>query len=150
SLTRQGAGRFKLTKAALERLPILLPPLPEQRKIAEILRTWDEAIETCERLREFKSHALTAARQRLFGRDGVPPSRWPAQRLDTLVERVRRQSDGDEHSVMTISGKNGFIRQDEKFDRFMAGDSVDRYLLLKRGEFAYNKGNSKTYPQGCI
>ena len=30
--------------------PILLPPLAEQRKIAEILSTWDRAIETTERL----------------------------------------------------------------------------------------------------
>ena len=27
-LTRQGAGRYKLTKVALKKLPILLPPLP--------------------------------------------------------------------------------------------------------------------------
>ena len=45
SLTRQGAGRFQLTKAALERLPILLPSSVEQRRIAEILRTWDEGLE---------------------------------------------------------------------------------------------------------
>jgi type I restriction enzyme S subunit len=131
-------------------LEAVLPPLPEQRKIAEILRTWDEAIEVCERLRQSKACALAAARQKVFGRDGLPPSRWRSEKLDTLVERIRRQSDGGEHPVMTISGRNGFMRQDEKFDRFMAGDSVDRYLLLKRGEFAYNKGNSKTYPQGCI
>jgi type I restriction enzyme S subunit len=51
---------------------------------------------------------------------------------------------------MTISGKAGFLRQDEKFSRYMAGVSVENYTLLKAGEFAYNKGNSKTYPQGCI
>jgi len=34
-----------------KRLTIDLPPLPEQRKIAEILRTWDEAIEKLEALR---------------------------------------------------------------------------------------------------
>ena len=34
----------------LESLPILLPPLPEQRKIVEILRAWDNAIERSEKL----------------------------------------------------------------------------------------------------
>lgn len=133
-----------------KRLPIVVPPLPEQRKIAKILRTWDEAIEACEREREAKAKALTAARQRVFGLDGSPPARWPSAKLEAIVDRVRRQADGADHPVMTISGKSGFKRQDEKFERFMAGDSVNRYLLLERGEFAYNKGNSKTYPQGCI
>lgn len=49
-LSRQGAGRFKLNKATLEKLPMLIPPLPEQRKIAKILFTWDKAITTTEKL----------------------------------------------------------------------------------------------------
>ncbi|PAJ74334.1 hypothetical protein CJF42_11140 [Pseudoalteromonas sp. NBT06-2] len=47
-LSRQGAGRFKLNKATLEKLPLLVPPLGEQRKIAKILSTWDKAISTTE------------------------------------------------------------------------------------------------------
>lgn len=49
-LSRQGAGRFKLNKATLEKLPILVPPLQEQRKIARILTTWGNAISTTEKL----------------------------------------------------------------------------------------------------
>lgn len=32
--------------------PFLLPPLPEQQKIAEILSAWDKAIETCQKIIE--------------------------------------------------------------------------------------------------
>ena len=32
----------------------------------------------------------------------------------------------------------------------MAGRSIKNYTVLLEGEFAYNKGNSKTAPQGCI
>ena len=32
----------------------------------------------------------------------------------------------------------------------MAGKSLDNYVLLEEGEFAYNKGNSKRYEFGCI
>lgn len=70
-LTRQGAGRYKLTKKALEKLPILLPPLPEQKKIAAILSTWDRAIEGTEKLAsgqqpaaEKSPHAATPHRQK--------------------------------------------------------------------------------------
>lgn len=145
-----GSTRLEFSIHAVKDFLIPLPPLSEQRRIAEILRTWDEAIDACERLIEKKQRRLASARQQIFGRNGLPPDKWPSSKLASLVERVQRQSDGEEHPVMTISGKLGFRRQDEKFARFMAGESVSRYLLLKRGEFAYNKGNSKTFPQGCI
>lgn len=46
-LTRQGVGRYKLTKDSLSKIPCLLPPIKEQQKIVEILSTWDKAIENC-------------------------------------------------------------------------------------------------------
>ncbi|MBA4130086.1 MAG: restriction endonuclease subunit S [Hyphomicrobium sp.] len=144
------SARPNLSLTDIREFQFEVPPLPEQRKIAEILRTWDEALEACERLIEQKQRQRSAVRQKVFGCDGVPPEKWPSAKLSEIVERVQRQADGEEHPVMTISGKSGFRRQDEKFVRFMAGESVSRYLLLKRGEFAYNKGNSKTFPQGCI
>ena len=49
-LTRQGAGRYKLTKDALSKMPLPLPSLPEQHKIATILTTWDEAIKKTQQL----------------------------------------------------------------------------------------------------
>lgn len=146
----KGSTFREVSLEQLRNLQIATPPLREQCKIAAILRTWDNAIDACLRKRVAKANALKAARQKVFGLDGVPPARWSSSKLNAIVDRIRRVADGGDHPVMTISGKSGFKRQDEKFDRFMAGDSVDRYLLLERGEFAYNKGNSKTYPQGCI
>ena len=40
----------KINKKTVEKIPILLPPLPEQKAIANLLSTWDEAIEKTERL----------------------------------------------------------------------------------------------------
>lgn len=42
SLTRQGAGRYKLNKASLIRMPLVVPPKEEQKKIAEILGSADD------------------------------------------------------------------------------------------------------------
>ena len=52
--------------------------------------------------------------------------------------------------VLMISSGTGFVHQNEKYSRFMAGKSVEHYILLRRGEFAYNKGNSKRYEFGCV
>lgn len=40
-----GTAQPKLNRETCEKIPVLVPPLPEQRKIADILNTWDKAIE---------------------------------------------------------------------------------------------------------
>ena len=44
----------KINKSVLESFPLCLPPLEEQKKIAETLSTWDSAIEKMEKLVECK------------------------------------------------------------------------------------------------
>ncbi len=143
SIAHLGVSRF----AELE-LPF--PPLPEQRKIAEILRTWDEALEKLTALRTAKQDRFAGLTQQIMGRGGIFPQQWPLKALSAVSTPVRRKSKGDNHPVMTISAKSGFLMQSDKFARDMAGQSVERYTLLHEGEFAYNKGNSKTAPYGCV
>lgn len=145
-----GGTMLGLNADALGSLKIPVPPLPEQRKIAEILRTWDEAIEKLEALRAAKRERLTGLTQKLLGLGGAFPDRWEQCSLSAISTRVRRQNGGGDHPVMTISAKSGFRLQSDKFSRDMAGSSVDRYIVLHEGEFAYNKGNSLTAPYGCI
>ena len=66
SLTRQGAGRYKLTKSALEKMKIKYPTIKEQEKIVEILSTWDSAIEKQEQLIEKKKEFKKGLMQRLL------------------------------------------------------------------------------------
>lgn len=56
NITRQDVCSFE----------ILLPPLPEQQKIATILATWDKAISTTERLIENSTHQKKALMQQLL------------------------------------------------------------------------------------
>lgn len=78
------------------------------------------------------------------------PEEWEVVRFAEVATPVRRRLTGKPKNVLMISSTQGFIRQSEKYGRFMAGESLNRYVELHDGEFAYNKGNSKTYPQGCI
>jgi type I restriction enzyme S subunit len=149
ALSTQNA-QANLSLEKIEPFKIHIPPLPEQRKIAEILRTWDEALEKLTALRAAKQDWLTGITQRLTGRGGVFPDGWNLKPLSAIATRVRRQNDGGDHPVMTISAKSGFLMQSDKFARDMAGSSIDRYTLLHEGEFAYNKGNSLAAKYGCI
>ena len=146
-------GMPKINRSDLTGLPIELPPLPEQRRIAEILATWDRAIETVEALianaraqKKALMQSLLTAKHRLPGFSG----QWKHQKIGAISNRVNSRNDGTPLPVLTISSTAGFVRQDEKYSRFMAGKSVESYIMLRKGEFAYNKGNSKTYEFGCV
>jgi len=67
---RQNSGGAAIQNVAevrlLKEIEIPLPPLAEQRKIAEILRTWDEAIETAEAELKAKQERKRGLIQRLL------------------------------------------------------------------------------------
>lgn len=103
----QGAtGRQRLPKEALDAFPIPVPPLPEQRAIAAVLRTVQRAKEGCERViaatRQLKAslmrHLFTYGPVPFDQADKVPlketeigpmPERWKTASLGELAELVQ-------------------------------------------------------------
>jgi type I restriction enzyme S subunit len=73
------------------------------------------------------------------------------RRISEIAARVQRgQVGAEELPVLMISSASGFVRQDQMYSRYMAGKSIEKYIALEAGEFAYNKGNSKRYEFGCV
>ena len=138
----------------LLRLKIALPPLPEQTAIANLLSTWDNAITNIKALiaqkelrKKWLMQNLLTEQMRLKGFEGE----WKEMKMKDVFEEITEINDGgDSHSIMTISSKLGLVSQEDKFDRVIAGDSLKKYTQIKKGDFAYNKGNSKTYKMGCV
>ncbi len=135
-------------------LKLPLPSVLEQTRIAEVLSAWDKAIsnvqatiEQVELRNKWLMQELLSGKRRLKGFGGE----WKEVKMKDVFDRIYNINDGDDkHSVMTISAKRGLISQEDKFDRVIAGDSLKKYTLLSKNDFAYNKGNSKTYQMGCI
>lgn len=139
-LTRQGAKRYKLNKAALEVIPILVPPLPEQRRIAEILSTWDRAIEVTEKLIANSEAQKKALMQKLLtGRERLPGFEGEWQRIllgDAFSERVERNS--GELELLSVSQSKGVIRQEEAGRRNISSADTAKYKIVRVGDIAYN------------
>jgi len=83
-----------ISSEQIRNFPVSLPPLPEQRKIADILSTWDEAIEKLDSLIAVKDRRKTALTQQLltgkkrfraFGK-----KEWKKVRMNELLERAFR------------------------------------------------------------
>ena len=150
-LTRQGVGRFKLTKETLLKIPIQVPPVREQNTIVSILTTWDEALEKFDALIQAKEQRKKALMQQLLhqasGGDEVGHSR---HRLGEVLQRVTRKNKGGNQNVLTISAQHGLVNQKDYFNRSVAAADLSGYYLLKKGEFAYNRSSAKGYPFGAI
>lgn len=90
-----------LNKAKLRKLPLELPPLPEQRQIAEILDTLDEAIRKTEqiiaKLQQVKQGLLHDLLTRGIDDNGElrDPDRHPEQFKDSPLGRIPKGWDVD-------------------------------------------------------
>jgi type I restriction enzyme, S subunit len=133
-------GLPKINRPDLESIEIPLPPLPEQRRIAEILRTWDEAIEKLEALRAAKEQRLEALRDALLF-DGlrvgvVRPNRSMRRIGEVTRELTTRNGDGSlgRDLVMGVTNSRGIVPMREQ----TVADDIGRYKKLPPLAFAYN------------
>jgi len=147
----KGSTFHEITLEDLRGLPIAVPPLGEQQKIADILGTWDEALDKFDGLIAAKDSRKQALMQQLLrvaaNKAGHGHTR---HRLGNVVERVTRRNTIDCKTVLTISAQDGLIDQREYFNRSVAGADLSGYYLLYRGEFAYNRSSSIGYPYGAL
>lgn len=76
---------------------------------------------------------------------------WSKTTLNTVVERITRRNTNNESNLpLTISAQYGLINQNEFFNKQIASRDLTNYILLNRGEFAYNKSYSSDYPWGAV
>ena len=138
----QGGTMAHITKGDMEQRYIPVPPMEEQRKIAEILGVWDEAIEKQSRLIEKLELRKRALMQRLLtGRTRLSNFTEPVSYIklkDFITESSERNTSKIYNNVLSVTNSKGFINQAEQFDREVASNNTANYKLVRRGQFAYN------------
>lgn len=148
SSAQPGLSVNKLIKYKLS-----VPTLTEQQRIADILSLWDKAIEKQSQLisqlelrKKGLMQQLLTGKKRLSGFRG----KWKTYILSEICKRVVRKNSEGNTNVMTISAQQGFVKQTDFFNKSVASESLDGYLLVKKDEFCYNKSYSNGYPMGAI
>lgn len=139
----QGSTFESINSDDIRLLKLPIPPLPEQRKIAEILSTFDKAINATKQIIEELKVRNKGLTQKLFTAD------FEHKHLSEIFERVTTKNAEKNQNVITISAQRGFIKQTDFFNKIIASDILDHYTLVKKGDFCYNKSYSNGYEWGA-
>lgn len=140
-----GAGRNKtLGQDRFLKSKIVLPPLPEQRKIAAILATQDKVIELYERKIEQLQLLKKNCLRKMFPRHGndTPEVRfrgftgtWERKRLGELFTGYAEKGRPELPALTTIQGGGTVLRDESDRKRQYDRHSLSNYKVANKGDF---------------
>lgn len=155
-----GSTFLEVNKRDTERFEVLVASESEQRRIAEILSTLDEAIEQTEALiakhqqvkaglmHDLFTRGVTLDGQLRDTREQAPdlykesplgwiPKEWEVDVIGTLFSRrIERGMIG--LPVMSITMSEGLVPRDSVDRRMESNLTAEEHLLVRRGDIAYN------------
>ena len=136
----ENTGVPQLTSPQLSKYKVLVPPLPEQRKIAEVLSTWDKAIEKqtllVEKLELRKKglmQQLLTGKKRLHGFNGE----WKKEKLGKLFDE-RNETKMPSLPLLSITADKGVISQTESEKKDTSNEDKSKYKRICPGDIGYN------------
>ncbi|GHB83324.1 restriction endonuclease subunit S [Providencia rettgeri] len=165
-----------MNKSNCESIPILLPPLPEQRKIAQILSTWDKAIATTEKLiatsqqqKKALMQQLLTGKKRLGQKDssisykktkyGKIPSDWDYPAIKEISKQItKKNTESQDLPVLSCSKHDGFVDSLKYFKKKVYSDDTSGYRIIPRHCFGFPSnhieegsiGLQDIYEQGIV
>lgn len=127
-----------LSLGTIRQFPIALPPLPEQRKIAEVLGTWNRAIDTQQQLIDSLTQRKKALMQQLLtGKTRLPgfEEEWQTKRASELFG-TRSEKNKDGHPVLSVTQDIGIVTR-SSMNRKISGAKANEknYKVVYPGDF---------------
>ncbi|MBU0539893.1 MAG: restriction endonuclease subunit S [Gammaproteobacteria bacterium] len=145
SCAKRSTNLASINSTQIKEFPVLVPPLPEQKKIALILSLWDKAIATTEELlanslqqKKILMQQLLSGKKRLLDSRGVRFSgEWRLIPISNFVRESRvLGTSGDIAKKITVKlYGNGVFAKNEK----RAGSESTKYFKRSAGQFIYSK-----------
>lgn len=137
-----------LNKSNCESVPVWLPPIPEQKKIAQILSTWDQAITTTEQLlansqqqKKALMQQLLTGKKRLHDQTGQPfTGEWNLVEVGEFLSESRVPSSNNDPSKRLTVRLNLKGIEPREFRGTEAVDST-AHFVRSAGQFIYGKQN---------
>ena len=137
----KGVSISNVYNSDLKQLKLVLPPLPEQKKIADILSTWDKAIETTQALiKKLQLRKKGLMQQLLTGEKRLPgfSGEWEETRIGKVADEYSVKNKADKKiEVLSCTKYDGLVPSLQYFGRKVFGDDLSKYKIVPKEYFAY-------------
>ncbi len=140
SVTASGTKVRHTSPDKIGEVEVCLPPLPEQQKIADILGTWDEALEKLDALIAAKDRRKQALMQQLLtGQRRLPgfSKPWVKSKLSELFLN-RTENNRLDLPLLSITADQGVVSRDSLTKRDTSSEDKSKYLRIAPGDIGYN------------
>ncbi len=153
-------GQGNLSSEIIKTIEISLPEIKEQLKIVDCLSSLDELIQNeSSKLEGYKQHKDSLLQQ-LFPKNGesLPSLRfdefceeWENIELSKIAKPVKKKNtDQNKILVLSLSNEYGLVSQVDYFQKKIAGENTDKYIVLQKNDFVYNDRITKNSTYGTI
>lgn len=135
----------KINKDEIGKCLVLYPnSIAEQKKIAEILGTWDRAIEELNDLISEKKELKRGLMQRLLtGSQRLPgfTKPWEKIKMNTFLREISEKTTlNNQYKVLSVT-KNGVCSQEDYFEKQIASENNIGYKILRKHNLVFSPMN---------
>lgn len=148
-----GGSQENLSTEIIKKIKIGLPPIAEQRKIAEILSTQDRIIELKTKLLEEKKLLKKYLCQTLLSGKRRFPSYhepWNKVCLSSILKEKTINCKNQNLRVYSVSVDVGVVDQIEHLGRSYAARDISKYTVVEKGDVIYTKSPTGLFPFGIV
>ncbi len=131
-----GAAQPKLNREVCTTIPVIYPPLPEQKAIADLLSTWDEAIKKTEWLIQTKEMWFKRLLNDLIYLP-TKEGKWKQIRTKYLFKERKEAKRGD-LPLLSITNGEGVIPREDTNRKDTSNEDKSKYLRICPGDIGYN------------
>ena len=154
SLVSRSTGSVQVNiskRAVIEEIPIKLPPLDIQEKIVYYLKLIDKKIEINEEINKNLEEQIETIYNSFFVyyddflkeeleecEIGFIPKDWNLMTLGQITTQIKEKVGKNNYKVFSAVNTGNLILSEEYFDKQVFSKSIEKYIVVKQDEFAYN------------
>ena len=128
-------GQGNLSADIVKNIPFYFTNIEEQNKLARFISLLDQRIAAQNKIIE----DLKKLKSAIIEIEYSPKDSYHSHIGGAIVQISKRNKDNHLCNVLSVSNRQGFIKQSEQFeDRNVASDDTSNYKIVEKNDFAYN------------